>query len=102
MIFLKRLYTAYGSLIFFTSFILLLPFFFIPIIFPSQYKLTGILNRIWAKFLFIGLLKPYSVELRAPLSKKKQYIFCPNHFSYLDIPAMGLNPINAIFVGKSS
>src|SRR6185503_52249 len=26
---------------------------------------------------------------------------CPNHFSYLDIPTMGLNRINTIFVGKS-
>jgi len=35
------------------------------------------------------------------LNKKAQYIFCPNHFSYLDIPTMGLNAINTVFVGKS-
>lgn len=62
----------------------------------------GILNRLWAKGLFIGIAKPYTVELRAQLDKQKQYIFCPNHFSYIDIPTMGLNPINTIFVGKSS
>ena len=102
MKFLKRLYTAYGLLVFSVVFFTLLPFLFIPILFPSRHKLIGILNRIWAKGLFIGIGKPYTVELRAPLDPKRQYIFCPNHFSYIDIPTMGLNPINTIFVGKSS
>lgn len=102
MRFLKILYTAYGVLIFLVSFLILLPFLFVPIVFPSRFRWVGIINRIWAKCLFIGLIKPYSIELRAPLDKKRQYIFCPNHFSYLDIPTMGLNPINAIFVGKGS
>jgi len=102
MRFLKVLYTGHGLLVFIVSFLLLLPWLFIPIVFPSQFKLVGILNRIWAKCLFIGLLKPYSVDFKTPLDNKKQYIFCPNHFSYLDIPTMGLNPVNTIFVGKGS
>ncbi|MCA6078039.1 lysophospholipid acyltransferase family protein [Fulvivirga sedimenti] len=44
---------------------------------------------------------PVSVEMHFTPEKDKVYIFCPNHFSYLDIPAMGLNPVNAIFVGKN-
>ncbi|MBI3218067.1 MAG: 1-acyl-sn-glycerol-3-phosphate acyltransferase [Bacteroidetes bacterium] len=44
---------------------------------------------------------PYRVECRTKLDRTKQYIFCPNHFSYLDIPTMGLNPVNTIFVGKN-
>ena len=32
----------------------------------------------------------------------KQYIFCSNHFSYLDIPTIGINGIRPIFVGMSS
>jgi len=84
------------------AFFSLLPFLLVPIFFPSQYKWVGIINRIWAKWLFIGIGKPYTVELRAPLNPKRQYVFTPNHFSYIDIPTMGLNPINAIFVGKSS
>lgn len=102
MRFLKWLYTIHGLLVFTVVFAVLLPFLFIPILFPSHYKWVGILNRIWAKGLFIGILKPYRVEVRGSLDKKKQYIFCPNHFSYIDIPTMGLNPINTIFVGKSS
>jgi 1-acyl-sn-glycerol-3-phosphate acyltransferase len=102
MRFLKWLYTGYGLFVFTVVFTALLPFLFIPILFPSRHKLIGSLNRIWAKALFIGIFKPFTVELRAPLDPKRQYIFCPNHFSYIDIPTMGLNPINAIFVGKSS
>jgi 1-acyl-sn-glycerol-3-phosphate acyltransferase len=102
MRFLKWLYTIYGLLVFSVAFFSLLPFLLVPIFFPSQYKWVGIINRIWAKWLFIGIGKPYTVELRAPLNPKRQYVFTPNHFSYIDIPTMGLNPINAIFVGKSS
>src|SRR5687767_1259227 len=102
MRFLKWLYTIYGMLVFTVVFAVLLPFLFIPILFPSCHAWVGILNRIWAKSLFIGIGKPYTIEVRGQLDKKKQYIFCPNHFSYIDIPTMGLNPVNTIFVGKSS
>jgi 1-acyl-sn-glycerol-3-phosphate acyltransferase len=98
---LRRIHTAYGSLVFF---VLTIIFFFpllVPIIFPKQYKWVGILNRAWAKLLFILVVLPYRVECRKPLDRKGQYIFCPNHFSYLDIPTMGLNPINTVFVGKN-
>jgi 1-acyl-sn-glycerol-3-phosphate acyltransferase len=94
-------YTFYAALIFVTLFILLLPFFCIPIIFKSRYQWTGVLNRIWAKIFFGLLFFKHKVELRFTPSSKGQYIFCPNHFSYLDIPTMGLNPINSIFVGKN-
>lgn len=99
--FLRALHTYYGLFVFAVIFLLLFPFLLIPIIFPSQFQLTGILNRIWARLLFIFTFLPYSVEYRSRLDRNKQYIFCANHFSYLDIPTMGLTPINAIFVGKS-
>jgi len=63
--------------------------------------LIGIINRIWARLMFIFVFLPTKVEIRGVLDPKRQYIFSPNHFSYLDIPTMGLNPINTIFVGKS-
>jgi 1-acyl-sn-glycerol-3-phosphate acyltransferase len=102
MHFLRTIHTIYGFFIFIILFLLLLPFLLIPIIFHSQYKLTGIFNRWWAKLMFIFVFLPYEVECRSKLDPKKVYVFCPNHFSYLDIPTMGLNPINAIFVGKNS
>lgn len=98
---LRGIHTAWGSLVFGILFLVLLPLFLIPIVFPSQYKLVGILNRWWARLLFTFIGVPFRTEYRAKLDPNRQYIFCSNHFSYLDIPAMGLAPHNAIFVGKS-
>ncbi len=102
MKFLRAIHTAYGFFVFSLVFLLLLPFLLIPIIFPSQFKLTGVFNRWWAKLMFIFVFLPYQAECRSKLDPKKTYIFCANHFSYLDIPTMGLNSINTIFVGKNS
>jgi 1-acyl-sn-glycerol-3-phosphate acyltransferase len=101
MNFLRKIYTAYALVVFSMLFIVLFMFFLIPIIFPRQYRFVGILNRIWAKALFTLCFLPFEAECRAHLSRKGQYIFCPNHFSYLDIPAMGLTPVNTVFVGKN-
>jgi 1-acyl-sn-glycerol-3-phosphate acyltransferase len=100
MKFLKLLYTIYGFTIFILLFLFLLPLLFIPIVFPNLHKITGIVNRWWAKALFTFVFLPYKVELRSSFDSTKQYVFCPNHTSYMDIPAMGLTPVNTIFVGK--
>ena len=98
---LRVIHTSYGVIVFTTLFLLLVPFLFIPILFPKQFRLVGIINRWWAKLLFTFIFIPFYSENRAKLDPKKQYIFCPNHFSYLDIPALGLCSHNTIFVGKS-
>jgi 1-acyl-sn-glycerol-3-phosphate acyltransferase len=98
---LRGIYTGYAMVVFsilFAIFFLLLCF---PIAFPSQHKWVGILNRWWARLLFMGVGIPWKVEYRQQLDPKRQFIFCPNHFSYADIPVMGLNRINTIFVGKN-
>ena len=98
---LKAIQTVHGLLVFFLLFILLFPLLLIPILFPQQHRFTGQLNRVWAKLLFRISFIPYRVEMRTRLDSSRSYIFCPNHFSYLDIPTLGLNPINTIFVGKN-
>jgi 1-acyl-sn-glycerol-3-phosphate acyltransferase len=95
------LHTYYGMTVFALLFIIFFPLFLIPIFFPTQFHWVGVLNRWWARLLFPMVLLPYKIECRSKLDPKKQYIFCPNHFSYLDIASMGFNPINAIFVGKN-
>lgn len=100
MTFFQRLYLVYALIWFSFLFIGFLPFLLIPILFPSQFKLVGILNRWWAYGSFIGWLMPWRIEVRGSIDPNKQYIFCPNHFSYIDIPAMALSPFNTIFVGK--
>lgn len=98
---LRRLHTAYGFAVFGILFFIFFPLLVIPILFPKQFHLIGIINRWWAKSLFVFVYLPWRVDVRGKLDRHKQYIFCPNHFSYLDIPTMGLTPVNAIFVGKS-
>lgn len=99
---LRTLHTGYGFLVFALLFLLFFPLFLIPILFKKQFKLVGVFNRWWAMALFtcVGLI--WKRELKAKFSNKQQYIFCPNHFSYIDIAAMGLTPVNTIFVGKSA
>jgi 1-acyl-sn-glycerol-3-phosphate acyltransferase len=101
MKYLRAIHTTYGLVIFAILFIFLLPLLTIPIVFTNQYRLIGWINRWWARLLFLFVFLPCRVENRGKLDKKKQYIFCPNHFSYLDIPTLGLNHHDAIFVGKS-
>ncbi len=98
--FFSKVYVNYCIFVFALFFFVLFPLFLIPIFFKRQFKLVGVFNRWWAKVVFPFCFLPYSVDARSKLDPKKQYIFCPNHFSYIDIPTMGLNPHNAIFVGK--
>ncbi|MGC3946254.1 MAG: lysophospholipid acyltransferase family protein [Chryseolinea sp.] len=98
---LRAIYTGYGVVVFGTLFLLSLPFLAIPMYFPSQHRITGIVNRWWARLLFFFIAIPVRAEYRTKLDKKKTYIFCSNHFSYLDIPTVGLVGHNTIFVGKT-
>jgi 1-acyl-sn-glycerol-3-phosphate acyltransferase len=98
---LKTLYTVYGVVIFSLLFVVFFLLLLIPIVFRKQFRLVGVFNRWWAKSLFTLIGIPLSVVYRSRLDPAKQYIFCPNRFSYLDIAAMGLNEHNAIFVGKN-
>jgi 1-acyl-sn-glycerol-3-phosphate acyltransferase len=101
MNFFRWLHTIYGVIVFSILFILFFFLLLIPICFPGQFRLVGVFNRWWARAMAIFVFLPYQVEYRMKLDPKKQYIFCPNHFSYLDIPTLGLNHHNTIFVGKS-
>jgi 1-acyl-sn-glycerol-3-phosphate acyltransferase len=101
MKFIRVLHIGHTILVFTILFFLIMPFFLVPIVFKSQHHMTGRLNRIWARIFFPFSFFNYHIEFRFKPEKNHQYIFCPNHFSYLDIPTMGLNKVNAIFVGKN-
>ena len=98
----RKIHTAYGSFVFFALFLIFFLPLLVPITFPKKFRWVGVINRWWAKLMFILVILPYKVECRTRLNKRQQYIFCPNHFSFLDIPTMGLNPINTVFVGKNA
>ncbi|MEM9857287.1 MAG: lysophospholipid acyltransferase family protein [Bacteroidota bacterium] len=101
MKFLRALYACYIFFWFTLLFLLFLPLLLIPILFKNTHYLTGVINRIWAHIFFTLTLFPKRIVVNEKIDRTKQYIFCPNHFSYLDIPTMGLNPVNSIFVGKN-
>lgn len=101
MRFIRGIHTGYGLVVFAILFLLFLPFLLVPMFVPGKFSWVGVINRWWARAMFFFVFLPLEVEYRSRLDGKKQYIFCPNHFSYLDIPTAGLNHHNTIFVGKS-
>ncbi|WP_200976084.1 1-acyl-sn-glycerol-3-phosphate acyltransferase [Echinicola sp. 20G] len=99
---LRRIYSIYGTIIFILSFLILLPFFIITIEIPGLKKYGRRLNGIWSKVFFTGLFIRVKVENKKYLKEHPQYIIVANHFSYLDIPVIGLMSKDAVFIGKSS
>lgn len=97
---LQRLYSIYAMIVFIVLFLIFFVLLLIPVAFPAKFRWIGIINRIWARVTFAAWFMRIRLVVRAPLDRSRQYIFCPNHFSYLDVPAMALNPYDAIFVGK--
>lgn len=97
----RAIYTGYGVLVFGILFFISLPFLAIPMYFPNRHRITGMVNRWWARLLFFFIAIPVKIEYRSRLDRNKRYIFCPNHFSYLDIPTVGLVNVPSIFVGKT-
>lgn len=100
---LHKIYSAYGLTVFALIFLLLLPFFLLAIFVKPLEKLAAPLNWIWARlFFFFLFLNRTHIRFEEKLDHKQRYIFCANHFSYLDIPTMGLIWHNFKFIGKSS
>ena len=97
----RSLYSTYAAILFAILFF----FFFLPLLVPmffsSMHHLIGKINRIWARTFFAFLGIPVHISYHPKIKKNKQYIFCSNHFSYLDIPLLGLTKHNAVFVGKN-
>lgn len=98
---LRRMYSIWVILS------IILPFFvfFIPLVicipFCRLHKAALWINYAWAWIFFKMSFIPLEIDWRFDLDKSRQYILCANHFSYLDIPAMGLIPLPFKFVGKS-
>lgn len=99
---IDRGYTYYAGIIFILSFFVIFPFFVCCIWMPGWKKWGRKINQIWAKTYFKLIGMPLQLEVQAAIEKDKPYIFLANHFSYLDIPMMGLVPGDVFFVGKAS
>ena len=96
-------YTLWATFWLIFLFLLLLPFFWLFLQKPEWKQKAHYLNKLWAKlfFLIIGISIKIQYEFEPDL--KKAYVFCSNHFSYIDIPAMSVVVENYFaFVGKAS
>ena len=102
MALLRRIYSAYSLSIFALVFLFMLPVFAILIRTNKRHSLVYTLHRIWAWLFYTLSVIPIEKVYSRKVDFSKQYIYCSNHFSYLDIPAIGINKIRPIFVGKSS
>jgi 1-acyl-sn-glycerol-3-phosphate acyltransferase len=99
---LRRIYSIYGTIVFFGTFLLLLPIFILTIEVSVWNKYGRRLNRIWSNVFFGCLLIRVKFENLEYLKANRQYVIVSNHFSYLDIPVLGLIPFDLVFVGKAS
>ena len=82
--FLGKVYLYY-CLLFVLSFILIFPLFLILILLKSNSWLVA-LSTGMGVYCFSQLFLPFEIESRKKLNPNWQYIFCPNHFSYLISP----------------
>lgn len=99
---LPRIHSVYAAVTFFLTFLVIFPFILICIWVPGWKKFGRKINQYWAKTFFTLIFIPVKIEIRGKLEKHKPHIFLANHFSYLDVPMMGLVPGDVLFVGKAS
>src|SRR5689334_9511277 len=67
------------------TFCIFFPFFFIFLSREKWFPLVFKLKKVWGHFLLLPLGMFYRVERLPKLDKKRAYVFCPNHTSYIDI-----------------
>ena len=91
----------YSAIVFFSLFTILIPLFLVAAWFNLPTFAVS-LNRYWGKVFYAMIGISTVVENKHFLNKKSTYIFCPNHFSFLDITLMPLLPVPFKFVGKVS
>lgn len=98
----RVIHSLYAFLVFIAMFILLFPFFLVFSLNRRWHFMAYRLDYIWARIYFPLALFRTKVEFKGKKPGKGPVIYCANHFSYLDIPSMGLLPKQACFVGKAS
>ncbi|SOD96636.1 lysophospholipid acyltransferase family protein [Spirosoma fluviale] len=96
------LYTIWCVTYLVVLYLLLFPVQFVFLQRDSWKPLAHKTNAVWGKLFFWGIGIPVRIEHRFHPDPKRTYVFCANHFSYLDIAVMGVIVKNYYaFVGKS-
>jgi 1-acyl-sn-glycerol-3-phosphate acyltransferase len=100
---LNFFYTLWAAFWFVFLFMLLFPFFWLFLQKTEWKSKAHYLNRLWGKMFFPIAGIPIKVQYDFEPDVNKTYVFCANHFSYVDIAAMGMIIKNYFaFVGKAS
>lgn len=86
----RMLYALWFYVVFIGSFLLLYPAFAVLLARPKGYRAANRVRRFWAQIVFVGMGIPWRVEGREHLDHTKNYVFCPNHSSNLDIPLFAI------------
>ncbi|MCV9385248.1 lysophospholipid acyltransferase family protein [Reichenbachiella ulvae] len=96
-----RVYGLFAALLLTLTFLLLFPFFVLAD--WCGWKRFGLqLNHFWSKIYFPLVGIPVHVEYQGELDPNQSYIFCPNHFSYLDVAILPQLKMPFMYVGKIS
>lgn len=100
---LQTLYALFGGASFFVIFLVLFPLFLLPIHIKAWRGWIYPLNKVWAWLSYLMIAIPVRRRFEAPIDPRRTYVYCANHTSFLDIPAIGLT-VNqlVIFMGKAS
>ncbi|QJW92010.1 1-acyl-sn-glycerol-3-phosphate acyltransferase [Spirosoma taeanense] len=99
---MRLLYSIWCAFYIVALYLVLFPFQFVFLQREEWKPLAHKVNRVWGFLYFWGIGMPVRVEHRFRPDPKQAYVFCANHFSYLDIAVMGVVVRNYYaFVGKS-
>ncbi|MCC5920541.1 MAG: 1-acyl-sn-glycerol-3-phosphate acyltransferase [Cyclobacteriaceae bacterium] len=99
---LRRIHSTYCIFIFFSGMLICFPVFLLAIFNSSFRKWAAYANRFWAYFFFIFSGYPINIKGKEHIDRSKKYVICANHFSFYDIPTLGLSPLPIVFIGKNS
>lgn len=99
---MRLLYTIWCTVCLVGLYLILFPVQFICLQRESWKPHAHRINAIWGHVFFALVGIPVRVEYRVRPDPRKVYVFCANHFSYIDIAVMGVIIKNYYaFVGKS-
>jgi 1-acyl-sn-glycerol-3-phosphate acyltransferase len=100
---LSFLYTSWAVVCFVVLYLLIFPIQYICLQREDWKPFAHKLNRWFVKAFFPAIGMPVEVQYDYVPATRGTYIFAANHFSYLDVPVMGVILDNYFaFVGKSS
>ena len=82
---LRGLYTIWAGLVFVSIFLALYPFIFVFLQRRSWKRVAHRLVRLWGQLFFLFSAIRIKVTHHFKPDPKQTYVFCSNHFSYVDI-----------------